>query len=94
MLCARQVQTTRFLDICGIEIQILSASGNGSNSWVVKSRGHNRSVEELHYNDPDYSPGSYELVNQMSGGKSGASEMQVSRSSEETLAQPRIHRIQ
>ena len=40
-----QVKTTCCLDIYGIEIQILSTSGDGSNSWVVKSRGQNRYVE-------------------------------------------------
>ena len=51
-----QVRTTCYLDIYGIELQFPSTSGDDSKSWVVISRGANRYVEELRYNDPDYSP--------------------------------------
>ena len=58
-----QVKTTCYLDIYGMEIQIPSTSGDGSKSWVVKSRGSNRHVEELRYNDASYSPESNESAN-------------------------------
>ena len=57
---------------------------------MVVSGGHTDHVEESQDNDPDYLPGSHELVSQMSVGKLGASEMQISRGNEETHAQPRI----
>ena len=37
-----------------------STSGNNTNSWFVISRGPNRSVDELRYKDPEYSPESFE----------------------------------
>ena len=52
------------LNTYGIDIQILSMSGDGWKSWVVISRSPNRYVDELHYNDPDSSPKSDELANQ------------------------------
>ena len=76
------VKTTCCLDIFGIEIQIPSTSGDGSKSWVVMSRGSNRYVEELCYNDPDYSPGNHELANQPGVGKPHA----IILSTEETRA--------
>ena len=54
-----QVKTTCCIDIYGIGIQIPSTSGDGSKSLVIISKGSNRYVEESHYNDPDYSPGSH-----------------------------------
>ena len=42
-----QVKTTCCLDICGIDIQKPSTSGDGSKYWVVASRGSNRNVAEL-----------------------------------------------
>ena len=73
-----QVLTTCYLNIYGIEIQIPSTSGNGSNSWIFITRGANRYVEELRHNDPDYSPEIFELANY--------------RSTEETHArQPTTH---
>ena len=58
-----QVHITRYLDIIGIEILILSTTGNDLKSWVVICRGTNRHVEELRLNDPDHNPASSELVN-------------------------------
>ena len=58
-----QVKTICHLDICAIEIQIPSTSGNGSTSWVVISQGSKRHVEELRYNDPDHSPENFEEAN-------------------------------
>ena len=46
------------LDHYGFEIQAPSTSGDGSNSWVIKSRGSNRYVEELQGHGPDNSHGS------------------------------------
>ena len=43
-------------DVYGIEIQITSKSGDNINVWVVISRGSNRYVDELRYNDPEYAP--------------------------------------
>ena len=43
-----------------------STSGDRSKSWVVKTRGSNRDVDELHYNDPDRSPERHELANHVS----------------------------
>ena len=60
--------------------------GDGSKSWVVISRGSNRYVEELRYIDPDYSPGSLELVNHIGVGKQSAMKMGISICSEETHA--------
>ena len=57
-----QVHITRYLDIIGIEILILSTTGNDLKSWVV-CRGTNRHVEESRLNDPDHNPASSELVN-------------------------------
>ena len=58
-----QVHITRYLDIIGIEILILSTTGNNLKSWVVICRGTNRHVEESRLNDPDHNPASSELVN-------------------------------
>ena len=58
-----QVHITRCLDVSGIEIQILSTTGNNPKSWVVISRGNNRHVDELRLNHPDHNPESSELVN-------------------------------
>ena len=41
-----QVKTTCYLDIYGIEVQVLSTSEEGSKSWIFISRGTNRYVEE------------------------------------------------
>ena len=62
-----QVHITRYLDISGIEIQILSTTGNGSKSWVFVCRGENRHVEELHLNDPDHNTTSSELLEHLIG---------------------------
>ena len=58
-----QVKTTCYLDIYGIEIPISSTSGDSSKYWVFITRCSNRYVEELRYNDPDYSLESFELAN-------------------------------
>ena len=39
-----QVHITRYLDISGIEIQILCTTGNDLESWVVICRGKSRYV--------------------------------------------------
>ena len=50
---------------------------NGSTSWVYISRDTNRYVKELRYNDPDYSPESHELANQMSTEETRASQRET-----------------
>ena len=69
-----QVKTACSLDIYGIEIQIPSTSGDGSQFWVVVSIGSNRHAEELRYNDPDYSQESCELANHGSTEETRASQ--------------------
>ena len=64
-----QVKTTCRLDIYGIEIQVPLTSGDGPTSWVIISRGSNRYMEDIQYNDPDNSPESHELANHTSVGK-------------------------
>ena len=50
-------------DIYGIEILKPSTSGNNTNPWFVTTRGASRYVDELRYNDPDYSPENFEVAN-------------------------------
>ena len=73
-----EVKTTCRLDQYGIEIQVPSASGDGSTSWVVLSRGSKRHVAEVQIHDPAYSPESHELAN-TSVGKPPAAYQQAQR---------------
>ena len=59
---ALQVHIIQYLGINGMEILILSTTTKERTSWVVICRGNNRYVEELHLNDPDHNPTSYELL--------------------------------
>ena len=51
-----------------IEIQASSTSRDGSNSWIITSRGPNRYIEES-YHDPDNSPENREMVNHTKVGR-------------------------
>ena len=82
-----------YLDILGIEIQILSTTGNDRKSWVSMCRGKNRYVEELRLNDPDHNPASSELLGRIGLEGSiakkrelGSTKMEVSWSIQETHA--------
>ena len=84
-----QVNIIRYLDISGIEIQILSTTTKDRTSWVVICRGKNRFVEELHLNDPDHNPTSSDLLLERSVAKErelGSTKMEPSSSTEETHA--------
>ena len=75
--------------ISGFEIQIPSTPTKERTSWVVISRGKNRYVEELHLNDPDNNPTSFELLLERSVAKereSCSTKMQQPSSIEETHA--------
>ena len=61
----------RRLDQHGIEIQVPSTSGDGSKSWIIKSRGPYRYVEESCH-DPGNSPASREMVSRTSVGRPNA----------------------
>ena len=57
-----KVHIIQYLGINGIEIRIPSTTTKDWTSSVVICRGKNRYVEELHLNDPDHCPTSFELV--------------------------------
>ena len=63
-----QVHITRYLDISGTAIQILSTTTKDRTSWVVICRGKSRYVE-LHLNDPDHNPTCSELLEPKGIGK-------------------------
>ena len=60
-----QVKIMCCLDQYGIEIQVPSASRDGSNAWIVISRGPNRHVDKS-WHDQDDSPENGEMVNSTS----------------------------
>ena len=66
-----QVKIFCCLDHHGIEIGAPSTSGDGSNSWIIISRGPHRFVEEL-WHDPDNSLESREIVCHTSDGRRNA----------------------
>ena len=55
-----EVEIICHLDVYGVEVLIPSTSGNNTNFGVEISRGPLRYVDKLRYNDPDYSPESFE----------------------------------
>ena len=63
-----QVTVICCLDQYGIAIQAPSTSGQGSNCWIIISRGPNRHVEEL-YHDPDSFLERREMANHTSVGR-------------------------
>ena len=75
-----QVKITSCLDQYGIEIQVQSTSRDGSNSWIVTSRGPKRVHESWH--DQDDSPENGEMVSSTSVERSHA----IKSSIEETHA--------
>ena len=56
-----QVHEKLFLGTHETEIQIPSTTTPKLTSWVVKCRGNNRHVDELHLRDPGHNPTSTEL---------------------------------
>ena len=58
---ALQDHITQYFVINGIGNQIPTPTTKERTSWVLKSRGKNRYVKELHFNHPDHNPTSSEL---------------------------------